>query len=347
MSASWAATIAARPTSSARVARLGVDRRAPDRARRRRSRGRRRPGRGPGPWPSTARRRRRGPARRGGAGRPGRRRRRRDSVTRHDLAVWRAGPRSRRPIRRSFSASDAAASRSGLGQDDQELLAAVAAGDVDGADAGGEQLADVAQDRVARGVAVGVVEALEVVEVDDDRPRAGGGTGSPGRAPRSSRASTAWRLAMPVSGSTVARRQVSATRSARSRKASRSLGSAMRSASRATSALSSAAVARRSASRATPRTWRRSMNSEYPADPARAPMSAATSSTAAAAIWTSKGPLPNTPRRAAPVIGRPVPRGYGRAPRRPMTRWSQRAPAPHGRFPGAPPAPGRVMARKY
>ena len=57
----------------------------------------------------------------------------------------------------------------GLGQDDEELLAAVAAGEVDDADVGGQQLRDVAQDDVAGGMAVRVVEPLEVVEVDEDQ----------------------------------------------------------------------------------------------------------------------------------------------------------------------------------
>ena len=60
----------------------------------------------------------------------------------------------------------------GLGQHDQELLAPVAAGRVDGADVRREECAHMAQHRVAGGMAMGVVEALEVVEVgQDDRQR--------------------------------------------------------------------------------------------------------------------------------------------------------------------------------
>ena len=55
-----------------------------------------------------------------------------------------------------------------LRQDDQELLAAVAAGEVHGPDAGVQELRHVPQDDISRGVAVGVVEPLELVEVDED-----------------------------------------------------------------------------------------------------------------------------------------------------------------------------------
>ena len=64
----------------------------------------------------------------------------------------------------------------------------------------------------------------------------------------SRRARTDWRFAIPVSGSTVARLHVSATRSASWAKARRSRGSAIRSASSATRDPSSAARASRSAS---------------------------------------------------------------------------------------------------
>ena len=60
----------------------------------------------------------------------------------------------------------------GLGQDQHELLAAVAADHVAGPEVRGDRLGDPAQDDVARGVAVGVVDGLEVVDVDEgDRER--------------------------------------------------------------------------------------------------------------------------------------------------------------------------------
>ena len=60
-----------------------------------------------------------------------------------------------------------------LGQDQHELLAAVAADQVGRAQVGGERLGDAAQDDVAGRVAVRVVDGLEVVDVDEgDRQRA-------------------------------------------------------------------------------------------------------------------------------------------------------------------------------
>src|SRR3546814_20277562 len=53
-----------------------------------------------------------------------------------------------------------------FGQDQGELLAAVAAGDVLAAAVLGQQLAELRQQRVATGVAVDVVEGLEVVDVE-------------------------------------------------------------------------------------------------------------------------------------------------------------------------------------
>ena len=55
----------------------------------------------------------------------------------------------------------------GLGQDQHEFLAAVAADQVAGAEVLGDRLGDAAQDDVARGVAVRVVDGLEVVDVDE------------------------------------------------------------------------------------------------------------------------------------------------------------------------------------
>ncbi len=60
----------------------------------------------------------------------------------------------------------------GLGEDQHEFLAAVAADHVAGAEVRAERLGDAAQDDVAGGVAVGVVDGLEVVDVDEgDRQR--------------------------------------------------------------------------------------------------------------------------------------------------------------------------------
>ncbi len=59
-----------------------------------------------------------------------------------------------------------------LGQDQQELLAAVATGHVAGADSRREDPAQLPQERVAGLVAEGVVETLEVIQVEhDDRQR--------------------------------------------------------------------------------------------------------------------------------------------------------------------------------
>ena len=55
----------------------------------------------------------------------------------------------------------------GLGQDQHEFLAAVAADQVAGAEVFGDGLGDAAQDRVAGGVAIRVVDRLEVVDVDE------------------------------------------------------------------------------------------------------------------------------------------------------------------------------------
>ena len=61
----------------------------------------------------------------------------------------------------------------GLGEDQHELLAAVAADHVARPQVRAERLGDAAQHDVAGGVAVGVVDGLEVVDVDErDRQRA-------------------------------------------------------------------------------------------------------------------------------------------------------------------------------
>ena len=61
----------------------------------------------------------------------------------------------------------------GPGQDGGELLAAVAGGVVDLARALAQHARDLAQDDVALRVAVGVVDELEVVEVDQHEPEVG------------------------------------------------------------------------------------------------------------------------------------------------------------------------------
>ena len=59
----------------------------------------------------------------------------------------------------------------GLGEDQHEFLAAVAADDVARPQVAGEDLGDAAQDDVAALVAVGVVDHLEVVDVDEGDPQ--------------------------------------------------------------------------------------------------------------------------------------------------------------------------------
>jgi hypothetical protein len=56
----------------------------------------------------------------------------------------------------------------GLGEDDGELVAADAAGDVGTSDDRLEALGDSGEDRVPREVADAVVDRLEVVDVEDD-----------------------------------------------------------------------------------------------------------------------------------------------------------------------------------
>ena len=60
----------------------------------------------------------------------------------------------------------AGATRIQFGHDDGEFLAAVTAGDVLAAHLGLDQPADLGEQRVAGRVAVGVVEALEMVDVE-------------------------------------------------------------------------------------------------------------------------------------------------------------------------------------
>ena len=59
----------------------------------------------------------------------------------------------------------------GAGEDERELVAAEPAGDVAAARDVGEHLGDTAQHSVAGQVAVGVVDALEPVEVDEQQSR--------------------------------------------------------------------------------------------------------------------------------------------------------------------------------
>ena len=60
----------------------------------------------------------------------------------------------------------------GLGHDDHELFAAIAADEVDAPDVAGQHFRDLAQHEVAGHVTVGVVDPLEVVQVDQhDRAR--------------------------------------------------------------------------------------------------------------------------------------------------------------------------------
>ncbi len=128
----------------------------------------------------------------------------------------------------------------------------------------------------------------------------------------STRSRTAWRLAIPVSGSIVASRQVSATRSARAWKAARSRSSRIRPASIAISAPSSCASVRCSASAARRRFWRCTTSSANPALPMRAPTRAMSMPTIRAAVVGSKvagGVRPESVRPKRPHLVR---RGYGR-----------------------------------
>ena len=75
---------------------------------------------------------------------------------------------------------DVGAGRIGLGQEDDELVAAVAGGRVDAPDAGRDDVADAAQDAVAVEVAVPVVDGLELVEVHHQQAEPARGAGAPG-----------------------------------------------------------------------------------------------------------------------------------------------------------------------
>ena len=75
---------------------------------------------------------------------------------------------------------DVRAGRIGLGQEDDELVAAVAGRRVDLADARRDDLADAAQDLVAGEVAEPVVDGLELVEVHHQQAEAAARAGAPG-----------------------------------------------------------------------------------------------------------------------------------------------------------------------
>ena len=107
--------------------------------------------------------------------------------------------------RRQHVVGDAAGRRAGVavevGEQEHELVAAVAGEQVGGAAAAGEARGDLAQQLVARGVAERVVDDLEVVEVDVEH-RGGEVVAAGARRARASRAPRAWsRLARPVSAS--------------------------------------------------------------------------------------------------------------------------------------------------
>ena len=98
----------------------------------------------------------------------------------------------------------------GLGQDEHEFLAAVPADHVGRAQVRGDRLGDAPQHDVADGVAVRVVDRLEMVDVDE-RHRQRPARSAPARSTSAnSAASSDWRLATPVSRSIVARSCVSA-----------------------------------------------------------------------------------------------------------------------------------------
>ena len=75
---------------------------------------------------------------------------------------------------------DEGAGRIGLGQEHHELVAAVAGGGVDLADAEGDDLADAAQDTVAVEVAEPVVDRLELVEIHHQQAEAAARAGAAG-----------------------------------------------------------------------------------------------------------------------------------------------------------------------
>ena len=67
----------------------------------------------------------------------------------------------------------------GAGQQDGELVAAQPRDQVAGPHAAGEQRGDLSQRLVAAGVAVAVVDLLEVVDVEEDDADDGAGAGGP------------------------------------------------------------------------------------------------------------------------------------------------------------------------
>ena len=152
-------------------ARLRPDRGAPDDAALLESRGTRRPDRARAPSPSRAPHRRRGRGRRAGGSGRGPPATPALSVT---SSTWPSSSRDLAPADETAQLLGAGRGRIGvrLGHDDHEFLAAVATHEVDRPDVRAQDVGDFAQDGVAGHVAVGVVDPLEVVEVDqDDRAR--------------------------------------------------------------------------------------------------------------------------------------------------------------------------------
>ena len=84
------------------------------------------------------------------------------------IARWTPGTLISAIAARIFSADDAGALRVGVGQQHDELLAAVAADEVARADGLGEDRADGGEDVVAASVPEAVVDLLEVIEVERD-----------------------------------------------------------------------------------------------------------------------------------------------------------------------------------
>ena len=121
-------------------------------------------GRGPGPWRGRAPRPRRRRGRSASASRRPRRRRRCSRGSRCSVVPAMTGVAA--SSARSLSAADDGRVAVGLGQQHDELLAAVAADDVRDPRGVADPLRRLAQDRVAGGVAVRVVDLLEVVDVE-------------------------------------------------------------------------------------------------------------------------------------------------------------------------------------
>jgi hypothetical protein len=94
----------------------------------------------------------------------------------------------------------------GVGEQDEEFLAAVAPGEVAVAHARGERAGDGGQDVVAGAVSVGVVDSLEVIEVEQDGgERAAASLRAAWATMRLSVSRAARLLGMPVSASVAAR----------------------------------------------------------------------------------------------------------------------------------------------